>query len=122
MATVTAKDMETMATRTEINLMVRISTTIISPMERWDQMESMRTIRQETVEVPEMHTVTEVEDRTVHHAVIMGRQGVKIILRIEARIEIQNMEMRKMVMVLQPGRLHEKVPTETTPMELIQVR
>ena len=104
MARVTVKVMETMATRTEINKMVRISTTIINPVAHWDRMESMRTIRQETVEVPEMHMVTEVEDQTVHHEAITGHQGVKIILQIEVQIGIQNMEIPKTVMVPQPGR------------------
>ena len=104
MVRVTAKAMETMATWTEINKMVRISTTIINPVAHWDRMESMRTIRQETVEVPEMHMVTEVEDQTVHHEAITGHQGVKIIPQIEVQIGIQNMEIPKTVMVPQPGR------------------
>ena len=72
--------------------------------------------------VPEMPMATEVEDLTVRQGEIMEHQEVKIILRIVVQIEIQNTEIRKMVMALQPDRLHEKVPTEITRMELIQVR
>ena len=78
--------------------------------------------RQEMAVVQEMPMVTEAEDQTVHRGEIMEHQEARIILRIVVQIEIQNMEIRKMVMVLQPDQLHEKVPMEITPMELIQVR
>ena len=76
--------------------------------------------RQEMAVVPEMPM--EAEDQTVHRGKIMEHQEARIILRIVVQIEIQNMEIRKMVMVLQPDQLHEKVPMEIIPMELIQVR
>ena len=60
-----------------------------------------------------MPTATVTEDQTVH-------QEVKITPQIEAQIE--NMVTQKMAIAPRLGRLHEKVPTETTPMELIQVR
>ena len=119
MVRVTAKTtakMKMADTKTEIK--VHISTTAANPM---PQMVSTTT-RQEMAVVPEMPMVTEAEDQTVHRGEIMEHQEVKIILRIVVQIEIQNMEIRKMVMVLQPDQLHEKVPMEITPMELIQVR
>lgn len=119
MVRVTAKTtakMKMAVTKTEIK--VHISTTATNPMPR---MVSTMT-RQEMAVVPEMPMVTEAEDQTVHRGEIMEHQEARIILRIVVQIEIQNMEIRKMVMVLQPDQLHEKVPMEITPMELIQVR
>lgn len=119
MVRVTAKTtakMKMAVTKTEIK--VHISTTATNPM---PQMVSTMT-RQEMAVVPEMPMVTEAEDQTVHRGEIMEHQEARIILRIVVQIEIQNMEIRKMVMVLQPDQLHEKVPMEITPMELIQVR
>ena len=79
-------------------------------------------IPQEMAVAPEMPTVTEAVDQTVRQREIMEHQEVKIILQIVVQIEIQNTEITKMVMALQPDRLHEKVPTAITQMELIQVR
>ena len=79
-------------------------------------------IPQEMAVAPEMPTVTEAVDQTVRQREIMEHQEVKIILQIVVQIEIQNTEITKMVMVLRPDRLHEKVPTEITQTELIQVR
>ena len=79
-------------------------------------------IPQEMAVAPEMPTVTEAVDQTVRQREIMEHQEVKIILQIVVQIEIQNTEITKMVMALQPDRLHEKVPTEITQTELIQVR
>ena len=115
MAKTTAK-MKIAVTKMEIK--VHISTTATNPM---PQMVSTMT-RQEMVVVPEMPMVTEAEDQTVHRGEIMEHQEARIILRIVVQIEIQNMEIRKIVMLLQPDQLHEKVPMEITPMELIQVR
>ena len=119
MVRVTAKTtakMKMAVTKTEIK--VHISTTATNPMLRM----VLTMTRQEMVVVPEMPMVTEAEDQTVHRGEIMEHQEARIILRIVVQIEIQNMEIRKMVMVLQPDQLHEKVPMEITPMELIQVR
>ena len=119
MVRVTAKTtakMKMAVTKTEIK--VHISTTATNPML---QMVSTMS-HQEMVVVQEMPMVTEAEDQTVHRGEIMEHQEARIILRIVVQIEIQNMEIRKMVMVLQPDQLHEKVPMEITPMELIQVR
>ena len=119
MVRVTAKTtvkMKMAVTKTAIK--VHISTTATNPMLRM----VLTMTHQEMVVVPEMPMVTEAEDQTVHRGEIMEHQEARIILRIVVRIEIQNMEIRKMVMVLQPDQLHEKVPMEITPMELIQVR
>ena len=119
MVRVTAKTtakMKMAVTKTEIK--VHISTTATNPMLRM----VLTMTRQEMVVVQEMPMVTEAEDQTVHRGEIMEHQEARIILRIVVQIEIQNMEIRKMVMVLQPDQLHEKVPMEITPMELIQVR
>ena len=119
MVRVTAKTtakMKMAVTKTEIK--VHISTTATNPMPRM----VLTMTRQEMAVVPEMPMVTEAEDQTVHRGEIMEHQEARIILRIVVQIEIQNMEIRKMVMVLQPDQLHEKVPMEITPMELIQVR
>ena len=119
MVRVTAKTTATMKIAvTKMEIKVHISTTATNPM---PQMVSTMT-RQEMVVVPEMPMVTEAEDQTVHRGEIMEHQEARIILRIVVQIEIQNMEIRKIVMVLQPDQLHEKVPMEITPMELIQVR
>ena len=119
MVRVTAKTtakMKMAVTKTEIK--VHISTTATNPMPRM----VLTMTRQEMAVVPEMPMVTEAEDQTVHRGEIMEHQEARIILRIVVQIEIQNMEIRKMVMVLQPDQLHEKVPMEITPMEIIQVR
>ena len=119
MVRVTAKTtakMKMAVTKTEIK--VHISTTATNPMPRM----VLTMTRQEMVVVPEMPMVTEAEDQTVHRGEIMEHQEARIILRIVVQIEIQNMEIRKMVMVPLPDQLHEKVPMEITPMELIQVR
>ena len=113
MAKTTAK-MKIAVTKMEIK--VHISTTATNPM---PQMVSTMT-RQEMAVVPEMPM--EAEDQTVTRGKIMEHQEARIILRIVVQIEIQNMEIRKIVMLLQPDQLHEKVPMEITPMELIQVR
>ena len=113
MAKTTAK-MKIAVTKMEIK--VHISTTATNPM---PQMVSTMT-RQEMAVVPEMPM--EAEDQTVTRGKIMEHQEARIILRIVVQIEIQNMEIRKIVMLLQPDQLHEKVPMEIIPMELIQVR
>ena len=105
---------------TKMEVKARISTTATNPMPLMVSIIWMT--HQEMVVVQEMLMATEVEDLTVRQGVIMGHQEVKIIHRIGVQIEIQNTEIRKMATVLQPDRLHEKVPTEITRMELIQVR
>ena len=105
---------------TKMEVKARISTTATNPMPLMVSIIWMT--HQEMVVVQEMLMATEVEDLTERQGVIMEHQEVKIILRIVVQIEIQNTEIRKMAMVLQPDRLHEKVPTEITRMELIQVR
>ena len=121
MVRVTAKTtakMKMAVTKTEIK--VHISTTATNPMTQ--MVSTIWMTRQEMAVVQEMPMVTEAEDQTVHRGEIMEHQEARIILRIVVQIEILNMEIRKMVMVLQPDQLHEKVPMEITPMELIQVR
>ena len=76
--------------------------------------------RQEMTVVLEMAMVTEVADQMVRQEEIMEHQEIKIILRVE--VQIENMAIRKMMIVPRPGRLHEKVQTEITQMELTQVR
>ena len=106
-------------TKTEIK--VRISTTAIDPTNKMLPMGSIIWMtRQEMAVVLEMAMVTEVADQMVRQEEIMEHQEIKIILRVE--VQIENMAIRKMMIVPRPGRLHEKVQTEITQMELTQVR
>ena len=105
---------------TKMEVKARISTTATNPMHR--MVSTIWMTHQEIAVVPEMPMATEVEDITVRQGEIMEHQEAKIIHQIVVQIEIQNTEITKMVMALQPDRLHEKVPTEITRMELIQVR
>ena len=104
----------------KMEVMAHITITATNPMPPMASIIWM--IPQEMAVAPEMPTVTEAVDQTVRQREIMEHQEVKIILQIVVQIEIQNTEITKMVMALQPDRLHEKVPTAITQMELIQVR
>ena len=99
---------------------IKANITTTNPMHR--MVSTIWMTHQEIAVVPEMPMATEVEDITVRQGEIMEHQEAKIIHQIVVQIEIQNTEITKMVMVLRPDRLHEKVPTEITQTELIQVR
>ena len=116
---ITTVKMKMEVTKTEIK--VRISTTAIDPTNKMLPMVSIIWMtRQEMAVVLEMAMVTEVGDQTVRQGETMEHQEIKIILQVE--VQIENMAIRKMVMVPRHGRLHEKVQTEITQMELTQVR